>query len=347
MDHKNFYQTLNVPIGASMEQIRAAFKRKAMELHPDKNPSEDAVRSFQKLNEAYSILSNPEKRERYNAGYDEEDIPDYTDIADIFQMFINSEFIFDHPGDEYESDPTFFFINDPAFQFLTPDYFSPYHDDDDDEDEDYDDFSDPEYSQIPPHLRFSPQVKIQDRIIVDWSKWNLPYDVMQYKLKSINMKTRIECTLYKGTKTKVAISELDIKEKFYFLVTAVISETEKISSLESKPLQIPSTNNKHRNPPKSNEHKQRVPHSENPNKHKENRSSSSNTKNLHSQKNDPKKSKNSSEKRANGTTTQPSPDLKETSSKPTDPKKSSSTKVCSYFKQGNCRNGTACKFLHQ
>jgi len=334
MDHKNYYKTLNVLTDATVDQIRAAFKRKAVELHQDKNHSEDAVTLFQKLNEAYSILSDPQKRERYDAGYDDaEDIPaDFTEVANIFQMFFNGGFAFEG-DDEYDSDQ-FYIVDDEIPQ----QFFTSFQ---------YDDFDDEEY-EIPFHLRFSPQVHIQDSIIVEWSKWKLPYNVMQYKLKAVNLQSRIECTLYKGKKTKVSISGLELKEKYYFIVTAVISETEKISTLESKTIQIPSAKKKQNKTPtnRNKEPKPINPQSENLFKSKENKN---HTQPNHS-KNDPKKknSKNGPEKKPNGTTPQNDysmPELKE-SSKPTD-NQSAPPKICSFFKQGTCRKGKACKFLHQ
>jgi len=96
------------------------------------------------------------------------------------------------------------------------------------------------------------------------------------------------------------------------------------------------------------------PQSENLKKPKENKNNtqpnhSKNDPKKQNTKNDPKKqnTKNGPEK-PNGTTPQNDdsmPELKE-SSKPTD-NKSAPPKICSFFKQGTCRKGKACKFLHQ
>lgn len=66
-DPKAYYATLGVHPGASDKLIRAAFRVQAQELHPDLNPSPDAKEKFQRLNEAYMVLSDPEQRQRYDA----------------------------------------------------------------------------------------------------------------------------------------------------------------------------------------------------------------------------------------------------------------------------------------
>ncbi|RVD89001.1 uncharacterized protein DFL_000025 [Arthrobotrys flagrans] len=63
----NHYELLGVPMMATPAEIRAAWKTKALELHPDKNGgSVGAKEAFQKLQAAYEVLSDPEKREQYD-----------------------------------------------------------------------------------------------------------------------------------------------------------------------------------------------------------------------------------------------------------------------------------------
>jgi curved DNA-binding protein CbpA len=60
------YATLGVSPTASQAEIKAAYHKRAIELHPDKNPSPDATAQFQALGEAYAVLSNPESRDQYD-----------------------------------------------------------------------------------------------------------------------------------------------------------------------------------------------------------------------------------------------------------------------------------------
>ena len=64
----DYYQVLGVNRDASTEDIRKAFRRLAMRCHPDRNPSntEEAEAKFKEVNEAYEVLSDDEKRWRYD-----------------------------------------------------------------------------------------------------------------------------------------------------------------------------------------------------------------------------------------------------------------------------------------
>lgn len=60
---KDYYETLGVPKSADMSAIRAAYRRRAQQWHPDRGGSHDQMK---RLNEAYAILSDPEARRRYD-----------------------------------------------------------------------------------------------------------------------------------------------------------------------------------------------------------------------------------------------------------------------------------------
>ncbi len=62
----DYYETLGVDRGANEEEIRRAFRRKAMEFHPDRNKTPGAEDTFKEINEAYQVLSDQEKRTRYD-----------------------------------------------------------------------------------------------------------------------------------------------------------------------------------------------------------------------------------------------------------------------------------------
>jgi len=65
---KDYYEILGVPRDASQEEIRKAYRRLAMQYHPDKNPGREkwANEKFKEINEAFSVLGDPEKRKRYD-----------------------------------------------------------------------------------------------------------------------------------------------------------------------------------------------------------------------------------------------------------------------------------------
>ena len=62
----DYYETLGVDRGANDEEIRRAFRTKAMEFHPDRNKTPGAEDKFKEINEAYQVLSDQEKRTRYD-----------------------------------------------------------------------------------------------------------------------------------------------------------------------------------------------------------------------------------------------------------------------------------------
>lgn len=65
---EDYYQTLGVSRTATQEEIKKAYRKLALKYHPDKNPG-DAVseEKFKKVNEAYSVLGDEEKRRSYDA----------------------------------------------------------------------------------------------------------------------------------------------------------------------------------------------------------------------------------------------------------------------------------------
>ena len=65
---KDYYQILGVPRGATEEQIKKAYRKLAMEYHPDRNPGNEewANDKFKEVNEAFSVLGDPDKRRHYD-----------------------------------------------------------------------------------------------------------------------------------------------------------------------------------------------------------------------------------------------------------------------------------------
>jgi molecular chaperone DnaJ len=67
MSKRDYYEILEVSKSASAEEIKKAYRKKAIQFHPDKNPgNKEAEEKFKEAAEAYEILSNDEKRRRYD-----------------------------------------------------------------------------------------------------------------------------------------------------------------------------------------------------------------------------------------------------------------------------------------
>jgi len=65
---KDYYQILGVPRNATNDEIKKAYRKLAMQYHPDRNPGKEkwANDKFKEINEAYAILGDPEKRSQYD-----------------------------------------------------------------------------------------------------------------------------------------------------------------------------------------------------------------------------------------------------------------------------------------
>lgn len=67
MDFKDYYKTLGVSKDASQDEIKKAYRKLAIKHHPDKNPgNKSAEEKFKEINEANDILSDPQKRKKYD-----------------------------------------------------------------------------------------------------------------------------------------------------------------------------------------------------------------------------------------------------------------------------------------
>ncbi|HOY50977.1 MAG TPA: DnaJ domain-containing protein, partial [Prolixibacteraceae bacterium] len=67
MAKRDYYEVLEVSKNATAEEIKKAYRKKAIQYHPDKNQGDKgAEEKFKEAAEAYEVLSNPEKRSRYD-----------------------------------------------------------------------------------------------------------------------------------------------------------------------------------------------------------------------------------------------------------------------------------------
>ena len=92
MAQKDYYDVLGIQRAASPDEIKAAFRNMARQYHPDVNKAADSEERFKEINEAYAVLSDPDKRAAYDryghAGVNQMGgVPDFTsmDFSDIFE----------------------------------------------------------------------------------------------------------------------------------------------------------------------------------------------------------------------------------------------------------------------
>jgi len=93
-DQKDYYKTLGVDKKADAETIKKAYRKLALKWHPDRNvgkQSEEAEMKFKEINQAYEVLSDPEKRRKYDAGGFDINGANFTNAEDIFKRFFERD----------------------------------------------------------------------------------------------------------------------------------------------------------------------------------------------------------------------------------------------------------------
>lgn len=92
---RDYYEILGVDKKAPVDEIKTAYRKLAMQYHPDKNKSPDAEEKFKEISEAYAVLSDQNKRQQYDQfghsgidmRYSQEDIFRGVDFEDILKDF--------------------------------------------------------------------------------------------------------------------------------------------------------------------------------------------------------------------------------------------------------------------
>ena len=125
---KNYYSILGLDKDANETDIKKAYRKLSLEFHPDRNSSEDAKTRFVEINEAHEILSDNEKRQRYDMEESGQSMfggggHEFHDINDILKQFFQggggmpgmggTEFHFFHPGMGGGNHPFFQHIHKP------------------------------------------------------------------------------------------------------------------------------------------------------------------------------------------------------------------------------------------
>ncbi|HUU57013.1 MAG TPA: molecular chaperone DnaJ [bacterium] len=95
---RDYYEVLGVSRGASLEEVKKAYRRLALEFHPDRNPSAEATEKFKEASEAFEVLGDSGKRRIYDAyGYEGLQGRGYggiTDVDDVFEHFFSAGGVF-------------------------------------------------------------------------------------------------------------------------------------------------------------------------------------------------------------------------------------------------------------
>ena len=125
----DYYTILGIERNAKEDELKRAYKKLALKFHPDKNPRKEAEEKFKEINEAYQVLSDPEKRSIYDQ-YGHEGLNSgsgfgFNPFAFFAQFFKGGHFTFYEHGhgygfsqkesgrnswDEYEEGDNFFFF---------------------------------------------------------------------------------------------------------------------------------------------------------------------------------------------------------------------------------------------
>ncbi|KAJ2126738.1 hypothetical protein IW136_006597 [Coemansia sp. RSA 678] len=80
----DYYELLGVKPTATEAEIRTAYMKKALAVHPDRNPSPSATREFQQVSDAYYTLSDPSRRSTYDQSHAHDRAHTHSDAESVF-----------------------------------------------------------------------------------------------------------------------------------------------------------------------------------------------------------------------------------------------------------------------
>ena len=87
---KDYYAVLGVAANATLSEIKSAYRKKASQLHPDKNTASDAPAKFREVQEAYETLSEVDKRKSYDENRRRSLLDNPMETAcEIWQYYLN------------------------------------------------------------------------------------------------------------------------------------------------------------------------------------------------------------------------------------------------------------------
>jgi molecular chaperone DnaJ len=101
MAKRDYYEVLGLPKNANESELKRAFRTLARQYHPDVNKTEEAIERFKEINEAYQILSDPQKRQAYDQfghagidpnGFNYKDMSGFGGFGDIFGDILSDFF---------------------------------------------------------------------------------------------------------------------------------------------------------------------------------------------------------------------------------------------------------------
>jgi len=108
---RDYYDVLRISRDASLDEIKRAYRRLALEYHPDRNPAPEATEKFKEASEAFEVLADGDKRRIYDAygrqGLQGRGYGGITDLDDVFERFFSAGGVFgDLLADLFGARPT-------------------------------------------------------------------------------------------------------------------------------------------------------------------------------------------------------------------------------------------------